>query len=217
MTAPRTWRWMRATDGAPFTLSMPSICTPRPPSSRTRSTTCFRGSSAIRDRGNRSVSSTNATTSTVVWFDAGWRQRFEAIGKALPGATNVPISWSRDGNVVVLVSTSPTTVPTYYLYDATAKKLVKFGAGYPEIPPTSVVERRRGDLYRARRDVDSRVPGRATRRRCEAPSDRHPSTRRTLPARYRRLRLLGSVLRQPRLRRAATELPRLDRLWHRAF
>ena len=79
---------------------------------------------------------------TVVWFDAGWRQRFDAIGKALPGATNVPISWSRDGNVVVLVSTSPTTVPTYYLYDATAKKLVKFGAGYPEIPPTSVVERR---------------------------------------------------------------------------
>ena len=154
---------------------------------------------------------------TVVWFDAGWRQRFDAIGKALPGATNVPISWSRDGNVVVLVSTSPTTVPTYYLYDATAKKLVKFGAGYPEIPPTSVVERR-PVTYTARDGMT--IPAylaRAAQRRCEASSDRHPSTRRTLPARYRRLRLLGSVLRQPRLRRAATELPRLDRLWNRAF
>src|SRR4030095_9277516 len=37
---------------------------------------------------------------------------------------------------------SPTTVPTYYLYDAAAKKLVRFGTGYPEIPQGSVVERR---------------------------------------------------------------------------
>jgi dipeptidyl aminopeptidase/acylaminoacyl peptidase len=79
---------------------------------------------------------------TIAWLDPEWQRRADEVGKALPGTLNVPVSSSRDGNVVVLESTSPTTVPTYYLYNAAAKKLTRIGVSHPEIPSDTVAERR---------------------------------------------------------------------------
>jgi dipeptidyl aminopeptidase/acylaminoacyl peptidase len=79
---------------------------------------------------------------TITWLNPEWQQRADEIGKALPGTLNVPVSSSRDGNVVVLESTSPTAVPTYYLYNVAAKKLTRIGVTHPEVPPDTIAERR---------------------------------------------------------------------------
>ena len=79
---------------------------------------------------------------TIAWLNPQWQERADAIAKALPGTLNVPVSVSRDGNVTVLESTSATSVPTYYLYNASAKKLTRIGVTHPEIPADSVAEQR---------------------------------------------------------------------------
>jgi len=79
---------------------------------------------------------------TITWLDADWQQRANELAKALPGTTNIPVSASRDGDVAVIESTSPTSVPTYYLYRSSARKLTRFGVTHPEIPPDQVAELR---------------------------------------------------------------------------
>ncbi len=90
-----------------------------------------------------------------MWLSSEWQKRADEIGKALPGTLNVPISSSRDGNVVVLESTSPTTVPAYYLYNAAAKKLMRIGVTHPEIPPDDDCGTAADTLHGARWHDDS--------------------------------------------------------------
>jgi dienelactone hydrolase len=75
---------------------------------------------------------------TLKWFEPSWQARADEIDRALPGMTNVPVGSNRAGDVMVIASVSPTTVPTFYLYRANDRKLVRFGVSYPELPADSI-------------------------------------------------------------------------------
>jgi len=79
---------------------------------------------------------------TLHWLDSAWQARANDIDKALTGTFNYPVAASRDADVVVFESSSPTMAPTYYLYRASARKLTRFGVAYPEIPPDTIAPMR---------------------------------------------------------------------------
>ena len=72
------------------------------------------------------------------YFDDEWRRIQAAIDRALPGADNRISDWSRDEQKLLIVSSSPTRVPTTYLFVRDSKQMIELFRSHADLPDSAL-------------------------------------------------------------------------------
>jgi hypothetical protein len=146
------------------------------------------------------------------YFDPATRQLFERIESKVPGYEINLQSATLDEDKFIVAAVSDRSQGTRYIYDAKADTLTKLGDISPWLNPAHMAPVRPVS-YKARDGLE--IPGYLTLpvgRPAKEPAVHRQPARRPVVPRPLGLQSRGAVPRQPRLLRAADELPRLDRL-----
>ncbi len=151
-----------------------------------------------------------------VYLDERWKTIMAAIDQALPDTVNTITSVDDDETIGVVVAQNSRQPAKYYLFDFREQHDGVAGR-FPAVARPAADGRDEAHRVRVpRRYENARLPDRAQRQRRQESAAGGQSARRSLGPRWLGLQRRNPVSGEPRLRRAAGQLPRLRRVWHGA-
>ncbi len=171
------------------------------------------GSAIFSEATDELVGTSYEDERTRVYFrDKAWEADYKLLQSKFPGKDITLGSSTADDKLVLITASGDTDPGERYRFDRTTKKLDAPVQGPRAHPARADGEHAGRALSVVGRPRDPRLPDAAEGRRGQEPAGDRAAARRALGSRRLGLQQPRAVHGEPRLRGAAAELPRLDRL-----